>query len=1293
MTQSTNAAARAKAVRLFAAALLLLTGAAAQALTLTINVSGDGTTTLGTGPVEFEAGTTAFVRALPVAGAGYAFSTWQGDIGNATPTSDSINILMDQDKTIEAVFSPPGDFNLTITQAGPAPTSIVPGTGVFAYFDGQTASLDTNVDGVAVFFGGWSGAVQSTLPTASLLMDSDKAVTATYAATGFVLDIPQVNGGGVSGLGSGPHGYATGTVVPLASYALSGWRFDHWEGDIGDADPESPSINVTMDQARTVTLVLEEGNRVLTVATDGLGSGTVNPDVGEHRYFDGDTAFMQATPDPGSYFERWEGDIGTNDATNPLLSLPMNQDRSVTAIFSPAFALSIAVTGAGDTYLAPGTYYFAPDTEVPLTANPVTGGGFIEWQGDIGSENPASTTLSLIMDQDRAVTAVFKPYDWTVTITQVGTGSLSQSGTLQFFDGAVLNLAATPLVNTGYAFAGWSGDVNSIELAISLTIDSDKAITATFTQSDVFVLTLGSGTGGTTLPAPGNYAFVAGQQFQIAAQAEFGATFSEWTGDVEDLNPGANPLILTMDRSRQITASFGTAEVYELTILTTGEGSTLPPDGYTYKFLKDQTVLVIAVPDENSSQVFSRWTGDTGAADPKQNRLTLLMDRDRTVTANFGAADWYLTVAVDGVGAVVPTPGSYPFFDGDSTTLEAVNINASGYIFSHWEGDLTDQDPNAAKIDVTLDQDRTFTAVFESYDWLVNITQVGTGTIEPLGLFRVQDGTVFNLSAVRAAGSRIAFAGWSGDITSQELNVSVVIHGDTNITGTFRQSVDYLLNLTSDSGGTTDPPPGEYAFLFGQQIALSAQPELGYLFTGWAGNVPAADRQNPDIVLSMIDARNVKATFTELIEYDLNLSTTGAGSTLPPAGTTYTYLNGQTLTVTATADEGSGEFFVRWEGDIGSANPKNPSLPILMDQDRNITAVFAAPDWSLSLDALGAGTVDPEPGVYAYYDGEIATLTATPDASAGFVFVGWEGDIADQNAASPTIALNMTQDRSVLARFEPAEAVYCQVMDDPANALLSDTGAGEAVYDQFAVAAPVGTVRWWGTFGTGPNEGPWSACTGAGDFEIKFYTDNGGAPGAPVYAETFTGVAGVDAGVDVQGVAVQEFSATLGNAVTLGIGWISIRGLNGSSCPFRWVETNVDDDSHLRQLGTASPEALQGDAAFCLILGEVAPVTGHAADANHDGQIELSELLRVIQFYNLASYSCDDNNQPSEDGYEPGSEGTLDCAPHSSDYAPQDWHIELSELLRLIQFYANVGFIACPNAIPPTEDGFCILNQ
>jgi len=93
----------------------------------------------------------------------------------------------------------------------------------------------------------------------------------------------------------------------------------------------------------------------------------------------------------------------------------------------------------------------------------------------------------------------------------------------------------------------------------------------------------------------------------------------------------------------------------------------------------------------------------------------------------------------------------------------------------------------------------------------------------------------------------------------------------------------------------------------------------------------------------------------------------------------------------------------------------------------------------------------------------------------------------------------------------------------------------------------------------------------------------------------------------------------------------------------------------------------------------------HSADyLEPQGIISLTELLRVIQFYNLGIYSCDGEG---EDGFQPGGAG---CSGpyHDADYAPADGRISLFEALRLIQFY-NVGGYS--RVCLDSEDGFAPL--
>lgn len=100
--------------------------------------------------------------------------------------------------------------------------------------------------------------------------------------------------------------------------------------------------------------------------------------------------------------------------------------------------------------------------------------------------------------------------------------------------------------------------------------------------------------------------------------------------------------------------------------------------------------------------------------------------------------------------------------------------------------------------------------------------------------------------------------------------------------------------------------------------------------------------------------------------------------------------------------------------------------------------------------------------------------------------------------------------------------------------------------------------------------------------------------------------------------------------------------------------------------------------------------------------IDLDEIGVVVSNYYTpgtnpnASYSCGDDESVTDDGYQSiiGDSDVFSCAPHDSDYRPQDWRVSLSELNRLIQlksyyfdYHEDQSYHLCVDA--STEDGFC----
>lgn len=242
-----------------------------------------------------------------------------------------------------------------------------------------------------------------------------------------------------------------------------------------------------------------------------------------------------------------------------------------------------------------------------------------------------------------------------------------------------------------------------------------------------------------------------------------------------------------------------------------------------------------------------------------------------------------------------------------------------------------------------------------------------------------------------------------------------------------------------------------------------------------------------------------------------------------------------------------------------------------------------------------------------------------------------------------------------------SSSVYTQPVETGGSGIIVNSLDSFPAYDTFSdVGKPIGGVTWWGQLTDELLD----------EFVITFY-EPGEAPGQTVKSFEVLPLRESTGSLE-GGNLVYRFTASLPLPVDLASGWVSVVRAEGEPGLFRWFSSASGDGVSLTN------DVILRDRAFCL-----APAPpGQSADPNNDRVISLSEVLRVVQFYNAEYYGC---LFGTEDGY--GVEESADyCGYHSGDYNPADWQFNLSELLRLIQFYNYGGYELCPGQ---SEDGFC----
>jgi len=147
----------------------------------------------------------------------------------------------------------------------------------------------------------------------------------------------------------------------------------------------------------------------------------------------------------------------------------------------PAYTLTVNVNPSEGGTVSPSTSQYKHGTNVSLSATPSSEFLFDNWSGDVSG---SATTISLIINSNKTITANFSKIKYPLTIEVEGKGTVEteviQPGlATDYNSGTILQLTAIPN-NNEWVFEKWSGDVESNENPIKITIDSPKNIIANF---------------------------------------------------------------------------------------------------------------------------------------------------------------------------------------------------------------------------------------------------------------------------------------------------------------------------------------------------------------------------------------------------------------------------------------------------------------------------------------------------------------------------------------------------------------------------------------------------------------------------------------------------------------------------------------------------------------------------------------------------------------------------------------------------------------------------------------------
>ncbi len=439
--------------------------------------------------------------------------------------------------------------------------------------------------------------------------------------------------------------------------------------------------------------------------------------------------------------------------------------------------------------------------------------------------------------------------------------------------------------------------------------------------------------------------------------------------------------------------------------LVSGTGGTAIISGFpsvsTQAFRRGDTAVIVAVADDNYQ--FAGWTGGVSTS---ASSVSVLMDRDRTVSANWAWALPALVVKNESIS--VAEGASAPF------SICLAGPPAGEMVVS--VAKLFGGDPG-----LSVPADTTF--VFDASNW-----------------------NVYQLASISAAEDNT-----EGVNGTAEFLVSSP--GAANVIGTANEvDGDRSLTIAADNGSVfaSQAPNGTNFYDAGTVLTLTANPDPGYMFTGWTGDLSGAQPSQKSLTIDT--NKSVTATFA-LVPVEIVLSSDTAA--VPEGGSAaftvaLTSPPASPLTVVCEKLSGDDDITVSNSLPFTAANWNIPQVVSIaaaeddMDQavgfasirvsapgltEKTLTATEVDDDYALAVNASG-GTItrDKEPNIAGYYDaGTVVVLTGLPDSTHSLP-AAWS-----TNLSGSTAIITMDGDKTISATFAVGIVLSAESISIPAG--------------------------------------------------------------------------------------------------------------------------------------------------------------------------------------------------------------------------------------------------------------------
>ncbi|MBN1674517.1 MAG: VCBS repeat-containing protein [Kiritimatiellae bacterium] len=797
---------------------------------------------------------------------------------------------------------------------------------------------------------GWTGTgdvpANGTSNTLEFTITTNSSVTWNWE-TEYFLDTTAGANGSVD-VTDGWH--ASNTAVAVAATPIAGYHLENWTGAVPAGSETNNPLALTMDKPRAVTANFARDTGSITInVTPDTGSWTITSCPADYAGPTSGAGDLPATAAPsGSYTVEYGLLTGYSsptpetatvwDATaTPFTGAYLINTYTITAsagadgAITPAGAVPVTHGSATNFTIAPNANYHVADVTVDgLSVGAITYYEFVN------------------VVTDRTIQATFAIDEYSLTVVSAHGTPAPGAGAHAYPWNTALACAVpdspVTLGGTQYVCVGWTG-LGNVPASGTTTntpvFNLTQASTITWNWQTEYWLDTVAGANGTV--DIGDAWHASGATVSINATPAAGYHFQQWTGSVPVGSETDNPLMLTMDMARTVTANFA-RDVGTITInVTPDSGSwtiTSCPADYAGPASGTGDLASTAAP---SGSYTVEYGAVTGYSSPAPETAAVSHGVATPFTGTYLINTYTITASAGANGTITPS-GAVPITHGSSTNF-VITANAT-YHIADVLVDGGSVGPTNAYTFANVGTNHAIAASFarDTGTITINVTP-DTGswaiTSHPADYAGPTSGAGDLASTAAPSGSyTVQYGALTGYTKPGDQTQPVVDGQNTAFTGTYT-IFTYTLSVAS-AHGTGTPAAGTHIYDYGTSLtcAIGGSPEIAggtrYTCTGWTGtgNVPASGSgtTTPGFTLT----QNSGITWNWQTAYYLDTTAGAHGSVNVGDGW---YNAGAQETITATAD--SGYHFTQWTGDVPGGQQTSNPLTLTLDQARSVTANFA----------------------------------------------------------------------------------------------------------------------------------------------------------------------------------------------------------------------------------------------------------------------------------------------------------------------------------------------------------------